>query len=149
MKYLKQTKSFLVLTLLMAYNITHAQEISNLVNAKVADSKTDTVPKRAYSTQGTSIQNSLRSDIDDTVIENRLVELALQQPNYAQTLNEQKIFEYQLKKQRNAWLNLLTISTTYNDQSFAKPTSKFFKRRTKIQKRNCNIRSVQRSFKKI
>src|SRR6478609_5049606 len=100
MKYLKQTKSFLVLTLLTAYNITHAQEISNLVNAKVVDPKTDTVPQKTYSTQGTSIQNSLRSDIDDTVIENRLVELALAQPNYAQTLNEQKIFEYQLKKQR-------------------------------------------------
>jgi outer membrane protein TolC len=106
--------------LLIAYNATAGdQQISNLVNATV-----DTLPQKAVTSQQTLPQTSLRlNEVEDTVIENRLVELALAQPNYSQTLYQQKILEYQLKKQRTAWLNLLTLSTTYNDQTFAKSTT--------------------------
>jgi hypothetical protein len=52
--------------------------VSNLVNATA-----DTLPQKAATNQQVSLQNSLRlSEVDDTVIENRLVELALAQPNY-------------------------------------------------------------------
>lgn len=60
------------------------------------------------------------NDPNDSVIENRLVQLALGQPQYTQSLSQQRILDYQLKKQRNNWLNLLSLSTTYNDQSFSK-----------------------------
>jgi len=120
MKQLKKAIYCFGLALLITYNATAgAQQVSNLVNATA-----DTLPQKAAANQQAPLQNSLRlSEVDDTVIENRLVELALAQPNYEQTLYQQKIFEYQLKKQRNAWLNLLTLSTTYNDQSFAKPST--------------------------
>jgi outer membrane protein TolC len=111
---------YIVTTLLAAYCFNaNAQKISNLTNATVAQSP-DTVPKKTTLNQSYT-QNVLRNDANDTVIENRLVALALAQPNYEETVYQQKIFEYQLKKQRNSWLNLLTLSTTYNDQSFAKP----------------------------
>jgi len=117
MKQLKKAIYCFGSALLIAYNVTAGgQQVSNLVNARV-----DTLPSKVAATQQAPSQSSLRlTEVEDTVIENRLVELALAQPNYEQTLYQQKIFEYQLKKQRTAWLNLLTLSTTYNDQTFAK-----------------------------
>lgn len=115
MKSFKQTKIYFALVLLSVCSIEVNAQITNLTNATVAH---DTVPKRS-SQPGYLIKPG---NTNDTVIENRLVQLALAQPNYAQTLYQQKIFEYQLKKQRSSWLNLLTLSTTYNDQSFAKPS---------------------------
>ncbi|MBS1745377.1 MAG: TolC family protein [Bacteroidetes bacterium] len=58
---------------------------------------------------------------NDTAIENRLVQLALAQPQFKQTEAQNKILDYQLKKQRNNWMNLLSLSANYNDQTFAKP----------------------------
>ena len=54
-----------------------------------------------------------------TIIEEKLVELALNGPFYKGAEHQNKINEYQLKGAKNSWLNLLTISTNYNDQSFA------------------------------
>lgn len=62
----------------------------------------------------------LKENPNDSIIENKLVQLALAQPQYRQTDAQNKILDYQLKKQRNTWLNLLSLSTTYNDQSFTK-----------------------------
>lgn len=79
----------------------------------------DTVPQDNIS-HSASMQKLLgRGIADDTAIENKLVRLALAQPQYKQTEAQNKILEYQLKKQRSNWLNLLSLSTSYNDQSFA------------------------------
>ena len=120
MKQLKKAIHFIGIALLITYKVTAgAQQISNLVNATV-----DTVPQKVVTSPATLSQTSLKlNEVDDTAIESRLVELALGQPNYSQTLYQQKILEYQLKKQRTAWLNLLTLSTTYNDQTFAKSST--------------------------
>ncbi|HVU58062.1 MAG TPA: TolC family protein [Puia sp.] len=59
----------------------------------------------------------------DTAIENRLVELVLKGPEYDASVHQGKIAELELKRAKSTWLNLLTISTNYNDQSFAKPTT--------------------------
>ena len=53
-----------------------------------------------------------------TTIEGKLVELALKSPEALKVQHESKIYEYQLRNAKNSWMNLLTISTTYNDQSF-------------------------------
>ncbi len=52
-------------------------------------------------------------------IENRLVELAIQGPQYRGSEHQNKINEYQLRAAKNTWLNLLAISANYNDQTFA------------------------------
>lgn len=72
---------------------------------------TDTLPVNLYNIR----------QRDDTAIENRLVQLALAQPQFKQTEAQNKILAYQLKKQRNNWMNLLSLSANYNDQTFAKP----------------------------
>ncbi|MEP6467729.1 MAG: TolC family protein [Parafilimonas sp.] len=117
MKNFTAVKIYIVLIILIAFYVKgSAQIISNLKNATY--NKTDTVPEK--SVRKSAIQYSLTTDEDDTIVENRLVQLALAQPNYEATIYQQKIFEYQLKKQRNSWLNLLTLSTSYNDQTFSK-----------------------------
>ncbi len=55
-----------------------------------------------------------------TTIEGRLVELAMKSPEALKIDHENKIYEYQLRNAKNSWMNLLSISTTYNDQSFAR-----------------------------
>ncbi|MFL5742644.1 MAG: TolC family protein [Flavisolibacter sp.] len=56
----------------------------------------------------------------DSVIEERLVELAINGPEYQKVEHQSKVYEYQLKTARNSWMNFLTISANYNDQTFAK-----------------------------
>ena len=63
-----------------------------------------------------------RTLLPDSVIEKKLEELALKNPAFESAKHQNKINEYQLKNAKNSWLNLLTISTNYNDQSFAKKT---------------------------
>ncbi len=53
------------------------------------------------------------------LIEEKLVALALGGPLYKGSENQNKINEYQLKAAKNSWVNLLTISANYNDQTFA------------------------------
>jgi Outer membrane efflux protein len=61
-----------------------------------------------------------------SVIEERLVKLALEGPLFKGSDHQNKINEYQLQRAKNSWLNLLTVSTNYNDQSFAKnPTTSY------------------------
>jgi outer membrane protein TolC len=59
---------------------------------------------------------------DSGLIEEKLVQLALQGPQVKISEHQNKINEYQLKSAKNAWLNLLTISTNYNDQSIKSST---------------------------
>jgi outer membrane protein TolC len=61
-------------------------------------------------------------------IEEKLVELALKGPEVLQGEHRNKIDEYQLKGAKNNWLNILSVSANYNDQSFKKsvdPTSTY------------------------
>jgi len=55
-----------------------------------------------------------------SAIEERLVALALNSPETKNQEHQNRINEYQLKNAQNAWLNLLTFSINYNEQSFSK-----------------------------
>ena len=54
------------------------------------------------------------------LIEKKLVELALEGPQYNSAEYQNKINEFQLRKAKSSWLNLLSISGTFNEQTFAK-----------------------------
>ena len=60
------------------------------------------------------------TDLSDTANENRLVALAMKGPEFDATVHQGRINELELKRAKGTWLNLLSISTNYNDQSFAK-----------------------------
>ncbi len=64
----------------------------------------------------------LRGDsaISDTLVENKLVELALDGPMYKNADHEIIKNKLQVKKARNSWFDLLNISLNYNDQTFSK-----------------------------
>jgi hypothetical protein len=72
---------------------------------------------------GQSLANRIMNEPIDTAVENRLVALALNGPEYDASNHQNRINELDLRKTKNTWLNLLTISTNYNDQSFAKPAN--------------------------
>jgi outer membrane protein TolC len=61
----------------------------------------------------------LTSSQPDSVIEQRLVDLALKGPEVQKVEHQNKVFQYQLKSARNSWMNFLTLSANYNDQSFS------------------------------
>jgi outer membrane protein TolC len=56
----------------------------------------------------------------DSLFQERLVALALDGPQYRGAEHRNRINELELKRARNAWTNLLTLSLNYNDQTFAK-----------------------------
>lgn len=64
----------------------------------------------------------VRAGARDTVrlVEQKLVELALQSPRYDAANHQNVINELELRKTKNAWLNLLAVSLNYNDQTFRK-----------------------------
>lgn len=64
-----------------------------------------------------SANTSLQSD---SLIQEKLVELAMKGPLFSGSNHQNKINELQLKRARNAWTNLLTLSANYNDQTFSK-----------------------------
>lgn len=72
---------------------------------------------------GQSLATRVINEPPDTAVENRLVALALNGPEYDASKHQSRINELDLRKTKNTWLNLLTISTNYNDQSFAKPAN--------------------------
>ena len=53
-----------------------------------------------------------------SLIEQKLVELAMKSPAVQAALHQDKIYEYQLKAAKNDWVNLLTLSYNYNDLAF-------------------------------
>lgn len=59
----------------------------------------------------------------DSLIEERLVALALSGPQYDAAGHQINISENQLSKAKRSWLNLLALSANYNDQTFAKAPS--------------------------
>lgn len=66
--------------------------------------------------------NSLaqQKNTKDSLIEERLVELALKSPSVKRSEHQSKVDQYQLKRAKDTWLNLLTLSGNYNEQTFAK-----------------------------
>jgi len=64
-------------------------------------------------------QVGTRNYIDplDTVIENKLVALAMKSPGYDGTKHQNRINELELSRAKSSWLNLLVISGSYYDQS--------------------------------
>jgi len=63
------------------------------------------------------VYRSASSEIADSTVERRLVELVLGGPTYDATSHTNRINELALRSAKNSWLNLLTISTSYYDQS--------------------------------
>lgn len=61
--------------------------------------------------------------LSEDQIEAKLVELALQGPQYEGSGHQVKMSQYQLSKAKKSWMNLLAVSLNYNDQSFAKSTA--------------------------
>jgi outer membrane protein TolC len=64
------------------------------------------------------VNTGMKTMLPDSVIERRLVELALKGPEMQSSDHQSKINEYQLRNAKNAWMNLLTFSINYNDQTF-------------------------------
>ena len=94
-------------TALLAFTAINAQHMAG------GRSKTDSVPPSRY-----------RPQDPETIIENKLIELALQGPQYQVSDHQIKISESQLSLAKRSWLNLLAVSANYNDQTFAKqPTT--------------------------
>jgi outer membrane protein TolC len=86
----------------------------------VARPKTDTPP---VTTTVTKKPAPVSHILPDSVIEERLVNLAMTGPVYKQAQHQEKIATGQLSKARKSWLNLLSVSANYNDQTFAKQTN--------------------------
>lgn len=74
----------------------------------------------ASASQAQSFSGGRVSALPDSVIEARLVELALKGPEVEKTIHQNNVYAYQLKSAKNSWMNFLTLSLNYNDQSFAK-----------------------------
>jgi outer membrane protein TolC len=73
-------------------------------------------------TNGSSAQRVV-STRDSAAIEEKLVELALNGPLFKASEHQAKIDAYRLKSEQNDWMNLLSFSLNYNDQSLTKDPS--------------------------
>ena len=123
MKKLKSTdgKFLLAILLVTAFKL-QAQTIGT--DTLPANAKSDTSSIRSNSNQQYLPQNYSRNErANDSITENRLVELAMKQPKFDEAESQKNITSLQLEKQRKAWLNLLSLSLNYNDQSFAGKTN--------------------------
>jgi outer membrane protein TolC len=58
--------------------------------------------------------------IKDTGVEEKLVQLALQNVSYDATTRLVAIAKYKVKQEKNSWFDLLTLTAQLNDQSFKK-----------------------------
>ncbi len=80
----------------------------------------DSAVRKSANTQQYLPQYSTKNErAQDSIVENKLVELALKQPKFDEAEAQRKTIDLQLEKQRKAWLNLLSLSLNYNDQTFA------------------------------
>lgn len=64
-----------------------------------------------------------RTPPNDSMIETRLVTLALEGPRYEASGHLVNVQKSNLSKAKRSWLNLLSISANYNDQTFAKQSA--------------------------
>lgn len=124
MKKLKLTNAcvLLVTALLFFINVSAQNTSADTTPANIIHR--DTMLLKQNNNQQFLPQNYSRNErTTDSLIENKLVELALKQPKFAEAESQRKIIDYQLEKQRKAWLNLLSLSLNYNDQTFAGKTN--------------------------
>lgn len=61
---------------------------------------------------------AVKNSNDTLSIEEKLVQLALSGPLLKASESQNKINEFQLKAAKNQWVNLITLSTNFNDQNF-------------------------------
>lgn len=78
-----------------------------------------------YRRKTDSIAAARHGLVSDTVVENRLVALALQAPRYDAAGHLINVSKSQLSLARRAWFNLLTVSVNYNDQTFASNSNQY------------------------
>lgn len=71
----------------------------------------------------TDSTSHIRNQITDSLIEQKLVALAMEGPVIKNLEYQSKVTEYQLIAAKNNWLNLLTLSLNYNDVSISGVTS--------------------------
>ncbi len=95
----------LLAILIIHHSIAHAQHLAG------GRKKTDSVPVFRHEPP------------TDSMIENRLVALALEGPRYSASNHQVKVSAANLQKAKRSWMNLLSVSVNYNDQSFAKPST--------------------------
>lgn len=67
--------------------------------------------------------NKLLTEVDSAYvfkdsIEKKLVELALEGPSIKSSQSQSKINEYQLRGQKNTWVNSFTLNANYNNQTY-------------------------------
>jgi len=105
---------FFIMLILLMNNTSNAQHISG--------STMDQPVKNTYSNPNNNPPSPKNSIDTNAYIEDKLVQLALTQPSYDETQNQINISQHELKKAKNSWLNLLSLSTSLNDQTFAQPT---------------------------
>ena len=129
MLYKMNRLPFLIMLMLCLCSRTQAQQTRTnkprTTGAQPVTSATTTpavAPPASTQPTPTGLSRYLVDD-EDTVIENRLVALALNGPEYDASTHQTRINELDLKKTKQTWLNLLTLSSTYNDQSFKTPGS--------------------------
>ena len=113
MRYLFFLKNYFILTLLLVAlsNMLYAQHIGGTS----LDTSTMKSHQKVYKAAVT-IDSSEQ-------IQETLVTLALKEPLYDETEYQKNISQYDLTKARQSWLNLLSVSANYNDQTFAKTTA--------------------------
>lgn len=73
----------------------------------------------SFVTFSTAQSTTAATNSKDTLsIEEKLVQLALSGPMLKASESQNKINEFQLKAAKNQWVNLITLSTNFNDQNF-------------------------------
>jgi outer membrane protein TolC len=75
------------------------------------------ISANAQNTPGLKRQDS------SSIIEEKLVALALQGPEAKKLEHQNRINDYQLKQAQNAWLNLLSVSANFNERNFTQDAS--------------------------
>lgn len=108
-KHLSLTRLLTIPTLafLLLAHIAQAQHVSG------GRSRSDSTPLFRNGRPTTSLN-------PDSLIQERLVQLALAGPLYSESNHRIKYAEYNLIHAKRTWLNLLSVSADYNDQTFAK-----------------------------
>lgn len=93
----------------LIFLLTHTAEAQHVGSGR---SRTDTVPLFRNPRPALASLNA------DSLIQERLVQLALNGPSYSVTGHQITLAEYNLQRAKRTWLNLLSISAQFNDQDF-------------------------------
>jgi outer membrane protein TolC len=93
----------------------------SVVSATAQDQKPGQIPQSPYTPPVS--KHPIRSlPIKDTGVEEKLVQLALQNVVYDVTNRTIQMAHYKVVQAKNSWFDLLTFNLQFNDQSFKQPT---------------------------